>query len=1513
MPISSFLLQSKVSVRFKKTIVAFLTVFATVLFFSPVVSAQTGCYTTQTWNKFLYKFTGNWSDATVTTAGTGIYIANSNYSRIEQYTITASPFALSYVRDWGGYGIADGKLNQPQGVTVDSSGNVYVVDTGNNRIQKFTSAGVHTATWGTAGSGNLQFNNPTGIATDNTYLYIVDTGNNRIQKITVNGVFTSAWGSLGSATSQFSSPKGILVYNDGVNTYIYVADTGNNRIMRFETDGSPTVLNSVWGSYGSGNGQFNQPQRLAMDSNYDLYITDTTGRVQKFNPIGTFLLTWSPTNGVSSITARGTAIYPIIPYTQISKYSTSGILDSSVTSEIQEPIDVALDLSNNFYFNNNHTLTIQKFSASFTPLAEWAGNTAFSNPMGIGVNTAGQTCVADTGNNMLQVFDSSATWLRDITPIPTIGALSGPKDVANEDTGKMYIADTGNNRVLKFYPDGNFIWAIGNPTPSLAPPGAGTPTPTPPAGSFYNPYGITVDPYNNIYIADTSHHRIQKYNANGEYQSMWGEYGSADGKPQPQLDSPQGMAIDTANNIYVADTGNNRIQRFNSTGGNQVCWGEYGSGDGQFNVPRNIAVDSVSRIYVSDISNKRIQIFGTPATFASVSITQTSGTNITENGIIDSYSVKLTTQPSANVAVTVTPDAQATPSSSLLTFTPYNWNVPQTVTVTAVHDYIEEGDHTSTISHTASSADTTYNAIAIGSVIANITDTDHAGVTFVEGGGSTAVNESGTTDTYTAVLDSKPTANVTITVSPDSQSTVSPTTLTFTTSNWNTPQTVTVTAVHDYVDEGAHTSTISHTAASSDAHYDGLAVDSITANITDTDTAGVTLNAASIDATEGGSAVTYTVVLNSKPTSSVTVALTPNAQVTAAPASLVFSDTTWNTPQTVTVNAVHDYLINGSRTVTITHSATSSDSNYSGISISAMDVNITDIDTVGIVLTQTDGDTSVTETANGSSKDTYTIALHSKPTATVTLNLTSTLEATTTASTYTFTTLNWNVPQTATVSAINDDVARGVHTAIVMHTATSADSDYNNFSAGLGVTVTDMSSLGIVLTAPNGAVNPVEAGADDLYLVKLSSKPLADVTITISGGTQSTVSPSTLTFTPVNWGANQIATVSATNDYLVEGPHTATVTHTASSSDPDYEGVTQDLTVNITDDDSTVPGVAVVQTGNGTEVSESGTTDTYTLALTSRPTANVRIRVLGDNWEATSTASIYTFTNSNWNTPQTVSVRANDDTRIDGGQTTIFIHIVTSTDAHYQAIAVDSVVVQVNDNDSAAPASAPVCGSTPPYDTPHLFQINTTANTATLYYTPIKDNISYYYIAYGYQPGDMRFGASYNFGSYDGVIDYTVNALDAGTQYYFMVRGGNGCATGKWSNSLSATTAASGSASTRIYYAPASSQPAYASGASGSGGGTSASIQFTRNLYPGSRGADVRALQQFLNANGYTVASSGPGSPGNETDLYGNLTTAAVRRFQEAHYVQILSPLGYSSGTGILGPSTRAYINSGGK
>lgn len=1530
----------------KKSILLFVAAVAAVLFVCPQSTHA------QFKKDFLFKFQSRWSDIAVNTNGSRIFIINESYSRIEEYNASGALQAV-----YGSFGTGNTEFNRPQGLATDSAGMLYVLDTGNNRVVRYDISSTFTfsLTWGSYGTDAGQFNNPSGITADGTHVYIADTDNNRVQKCDGVGpaITCEVWGSLGIGNGKFSSPKGI-VYDDSLapDSRIYVTDTGNNRIQWFNAaDG--TYLGK-FGTYGSGNSQFILPYRITTDSTGSyLYVLDTMSRVQRLNKTtGVTDSTITLLSSGGGITARSTTLYITSLPTTFKTYGTlTMILDKTITNDIGRPVDMSLDTAGNFFINNNflspNEPVIQKFSSSFVQTGEWKGNGSFgmssNGPMGISINSGNDLLVADTDNNKIQKFaydvgSANLVWDYSLTPIPTPGAFSGPKDVANENTGKFYVADTGKSRVVKFEPDGTYIWS--QTLPTLA---AGTPTPPP--GSTPAPYGITVASDNKIYVADAGFHRILRYTANDSgFERAWGEYGSADNSTIPQLDTPQGMALgpEPTGYIYVADTGNNRIQRFDQDGtlSTRVLWGMYGDQDGNFNEPRNIVVDSSSRVYVSEVGNKRIQVFGDAATSAGLTVTQTNGTTVSEGAtdattVVDNYTVKLNTQPSATVfvALTVSDPTKATVTTPVLVFTQYNWNIPQTVTVVPTHDFIANGTHTVTISHKPSSTDVNYangTNISWSDVTVTITDTvDIPSIIFSSNTVPWATEGATLSNAYSINLNTKPTANVVVTLSPDSSMTLDQTTFTFTSTSYGTPQFVHITPIHDYIAQGTHTGVISHTAASTDPNYASPTVTfseasgNVAVIIQDIDAVGVTVSKSTVNVTENGTTATYTVKLNSKPTSTVEIYPTdaspsPTELVTLSPTTLTFLNTTWNVAQTVTVTAIHDYLQNpiNPRTTKILHDSTFSlDPLYSNINVASVAATITDSDTSGLLIFKPGGG-SVAVTEGSTTTDLYAFQLTSIPTSNVTATITSTDgQATTSAYFYTFTPLNWNTPQYATVSAVNDALEEGTHYGVLLHTLASSDANFEGKTAYQTATITDDDIAGITITQPNGAVNIAEAGPSDSYFVKLNSQPTSQVTLVFSAQNQATASPTNLVFTSSDWSINQEVVLTAIQDYTVEGPHTATVTYTGVSSDLKYSGKTASIVANISDDDNYSPGISVIETDGGTSVTKDITTDTYTLALMSKPSANVKIKIVSDGPEATTSAGIYWFTSSTWNVPQTVVVSAK--TSPSGGKTVKFTHIVTSLDLHYNAITAPTVTITVNENrassPSAANAKAPTCGKTPPNSAPNLFQVTTTQTQATLYFTPIRENISYYFVAYGFTPGDMRFGTSFEWGPYDGVINYTVNMLTPGTTYYFMIRGGNGCATGPWSGSLAATAVGSGSTTqaTQTYYASTTSSSS-GSGSSGSSGSSSPTggIWLTRDLYPGSQGADVRSLQEYLNARGFTLAASGAGSPGNETTYYGNLTASAVRRFQESHFAEILSPLGYASGTGICGSSTRNYINS---
>lgn len=546
-----------------------------------------------------------------------------------------------------------------------------------------------------------------------------------------------------------------------------------------------------------------------------------------------------------------------------------------------------------------------------------------------------------------------------------------------------------------------------------------------------------------------------------------------------------------------------------------------------------------------------------------VTITQSGGaTTLAEGGATDTFSAVLTSAPTADVTITLSPDSQLTAAPVTLTFTTGNWNVPQAVTVTAVDDLVAEGTHSGIISFTTASADANFNNLTM-SLTATITDNDTAGVTIAQTGGSTNVAESGATDTYTVRLNSQPTGPVTINLNSGTQVTVAPTSLVFTTLNWNTLQTVIVTAVDDAVAEGNHTGTIAHTAVSSDTFYSGIAIAGVTANITDNDFAqGVTVveGGGSTDVSESGATDNYKLFLNSIPGADVIITLHPPAQLLISPSTLTFTAANWNLAQTVTVIAVDDSIVQGNRTAVITHTAASADTLYNGITVASVTANITDDDVADITFTPT-----TIDLAEGGPSNSYTVRLNSQPTANVILSLGPDSQVTGSPATLIFTPGNWNTAQTVNVTAVNDLRAEGTHNGFITHSAASADPNYNGPAATVTAIITDNDNPSVLIS--NGPITLLEGGSKT-YTAILNSAPSADVVLAITPDAQLTVSPTTVTFTPNDWNIPRPVIVTAVDDSDEEGDHLGMITQTTLSADPVFSGLqVAGVTANIVDND----------------------------------------------------------------------------------------------------------------------------------------------------------------------------------------------------------------------------------------------------------------------------------------------------------------------------------------------------------
>jgi sugar lactone lactonase YvrE len=225
---------------------------------------------------------GFYGGGVVAATPSNVYVVDEFNKRIQRYTSTVPPTTYAHSAALSGPGLGDGQLSSPRGAAVDSAGNLYVADSGNDRIQKFDGDGAFLAKWGSDGSGDGQMNQPydVTVAPDGS-VYVADTVNHRIQKFTSTGMFLAKWGGAGTGDGQLVQPEGVATDSAG---NVYVADSGNDRIQKFSASGA---FIAKFGSTGAGDGQLNRPSDIAVDTSGTIYVLDGgNSRVQRFGEGG---------------------------------------------------------------------------------------------------------------------------------------------------------------------------------------------------------------------------------------------------------------------------------------------------------------------------------------------------------------------------------------------------------------------------------------------------------------------------------------------------------------------------------------------------------------------------------------------------------------------------------------------------------------------------------------------------------------------------------------------------------------------------------------------------------------------------------------------------------------------------------------------------------------------------------------------------------------------------------------------------------------------------------------------------------------------------------------------------------------------------------------------------------------------------------------------------------------------------------------------------------------------------
>ncbi len=278
---------------------------------------------------------------------------------------------VEFLLQWGSSGVGAGQFSGPHGIEVDAEGNVYVADTGNHRVQKFTGGGAFLSQWGSLGSGAGQFNHPHGIAIGpQGNVYVAETGNNRVQKFTSEGLFLTMWGSFGDGDGQFRHTHGLAVDGDG---NVFVADRNQNRIQKFTSDG---VFITAWGRSGAGDGEFTSANGVAVDSQANVFVSDGSPRIQKFTNDGLFIASW------------GSA--------------------GAGAGQFDLPRGLSTDEAGNVYVADRDNHRMQKFTGVGDFVAAWGssgvGAGQFNLPYAVRASGKELVYVADSGNNRVQKF-----------------------------------------------------------------------------------------------------------------------------------------------------------------------------------------------------------------------------------------------------------------------------------------------------------------------------------------------------------------------------------------------------------------------------------------------------------------------------------------------------------------------------------------------------------------------------------------------------------------------------------------------------------------------------------------------------------------------------------------------------------------------------------------------------------------------------------------------------------------------------------------------------------------------------------------------------------------------------------------------------------------------------------------------------------------------------------------------------------------------------------------------------
>jgi sugar lactone lactonase YvrE len=531
------------------------------------------------------------------------------------------------------------RLNAPGGLASDAAGNIYIADSQNHRIRKVSPANIVTTVAGSGVAGFsgdrgpavlAQLNNPLGVAVDSTgNVYIADEGNNRIRRVDATGVITTIAGSGVAgfsgdggqgALAALNHPQSVAVDRAG---NVYIADTRNIRVRRIGGDGLILTVAGTGQRGFAGDGgpatqaQMRAPHGLAVDPGGNLFIADHgNNEIRKVDSRG--------------IITRSAGSAPPVG---------SGEGGQATAAGLAHPRSVAADRKGNFYisdWNNNCVWKVTPqgiiTTVAGTRAPGFSGDggagaaAQLTAPHGIAVDAAGVVYIADQNNSRVRRVGLDGV-IRTIAGdgragadgdggLATQAAVGAPSAVALDAAGNLYISQQASNVIRRVSPSGVITTIAGTGTAGFS--GDGGPAVQ---AQLRFPIGIASDSAGNVYVAEQGNNRIRRVSVAGVMTTIAGNGAagsSGDGGPaiNAAIAGPFGVAVDPAGVVYLTDSRSNRIRRvavdgvISTVAGNGLPGfsGDNGpAAQAQLQGPHGVAVDAMGNLLIADMANDRIR------------------------------------------------------------------------------------------------------------------------------------------------------------------------------------------------------------------------------------------------------------------------------------------------------------------------------------------------------------------------------------------------------------------------------------------------------------------------------------------------------------------------------------------------------------------------------------------------------------------------------------------------------------------------------------------------------------------------------------------------------------------------------------------------------------------------------------------------------------------------------------------------------------------------------------------